>query len=302
MNECTAWRDELVAYADHALDGRTREVIARHLVGCSQCRTELAELQGVRTVVATAATIAGAPAGLADRLLAIAGDDAQRELCLGRKTQTGLPSLRARRRQRMLVGTSGMVLVATGLLAGAWLLAPDLPDIADPDGSTLGLTSTMPTSTAVPFSAIPFSAIPFSAVHFSAVGSAAPAALMATPSSVDVDCPATFSCPDEIDGMVLTSVVVDSATAPTTVRAVYADAMREVTVVQQRGRLSAGTAVTAAGDRIVWQSFDIVICVHSDESGHAQSVANALPHHSPADGGLDRIMAGLRSLVGQRGR
>lgn len=292
MNECTAWRDELVAYADHALDGRTREVIARHLVGCSQCRTELAELQGVRTVVATAATIAGAPAGLADRLLAIAGDDAQRELCLGRKTQTGLPSLRARRRQRMLVGTSGMVLVATGLLAGAWLLAPDLPDISDPDGSTLGLTSTMPTSTAVPFSAIPFSA----------VGSAAQAALMATPSSVDVDCPARFSCPDEIDGMVLTSVVVDSATAPTTVRAVYADAMREVTVVQQRGRLSAGTAAKAAGDRIVWQSFDIVICVHSDESGHAQSVANALPHHSPADGGLDRIMAGLRSLVGQRGR
>lgn len=292
MNECTAWRDELVAYADHALDGRTREVIARHLVGCSQCRTELAELQGVRTVVATAATIAGAPAGLADRLLAIAGDDAQRELCLGRKTQTALPSLRARRRQRMLVGTSGMVLVATGLLAGAWLLAPDLPDISDPDGSTLGLTSTMPTSTAVPFSAIPFSA----------VGSAAQAALMATPSSVDVDCPATFSCPDEIDGMVLTSVVVDSATAPTTVRAVYADAMREVTVVQQRGRLSAGTAATAAGDRIVWQSFDIVICVHSDESGHAQSIANALPHHSPADGGLDRIRAGLRSLVGQRGR
>ncbi|HIW30092.1 MAG TPA: zf-HC2 domain-containing protein [Candidatus Luteococcus avicola] len=302
MNECTAWRDELIAYADHALDGRTREVIARHLVGCSQCRTELAELQGVRTVVATAGTIAGAPAGLADRLLAIAGDDAQRELCLGRKTQTGLPSLRSRRRQRMLVGTSGMVLVATGLLAGAWLLAPDLPDISDPDGSTLGLTSTMPASTAVPFSAVPFSAVPFSAIPFSAVGSAAQAALMANPSSVDVDCPATFSCPDEIDGMVLTSVVVDSATAPTTVRAVYADAMREVTVVQQRGRLSAGTAATAAGDRIVWQSFDIVICVHSDESGHAQSVANALPHQSPADGGLDRIMAGLRSLVGQRGR
>ncbi|GAA1376846.1 anti-sigma factor family protein [Luteococcus sanguinis] len=297
MNECTAWRDELVAYADHALDGHTREVIARHLVGCSQCRTELAELQGVRTVVATAATIAGAPAGLADRLLAIAGDDAQRELCLGRKTQTALPSLRARRRQRMLVGTSGMVLVATGLLAGAWLLAPDLPDISDPDGSTLGLTSTMPTSTAVPFSAIPFSAIPFSAV-----GSAAQAAFMATPSSVDVDCPAAFSCPDEIDGMVLTSVVVDSATAPTTVRAVYADAKREVTVVQQRGRLSPGTAATAAGERIVWQSSDIVICVHSDESGHAQSVANALPHQSPADGGLGRIRAGLRSLVGQRGR
>lgn len=269
MNRCTAWHEELVAYADHAVDDRCRDAIARHLVGCESCRAELAALQGVRHVVATTPAPAAAPAGLADRLVAIAGEDAGRELCLRRERTSCLPSDRARRRQRTLLGASGAVLALGGLLGAAWLSAPGLRPVDDADGSSIS---------------------PWQAS----------AALLSSDQMPTPTCPPEFHCPDWLQGLRLVEFVPNRPIAPSAVKLVYSDDDETVIVVQQRGVLASPQPATA--QRRVWQSSDVVICVHGSDGPTTDEAVEALPHDAPVDNGLDRVRAGLRSLAGRRGR
>ena len=69
------------AYVDGALDDADRERLLTHLVDCTDCRREVAELRRVRDLLGRTRTDPGpATDDLSHRLVSIAGDEATEPL------------------------------------------------------------------------------------------------------------------------------------------------------------------------------------------------------------------------------
>lgn len=121
---CEALAEQRSALVDGALADADRERVLAHLVDCPECRQEVAELRRLRRLLNDPTGPATAPSyDLADRLVAIAGDDA-REPLLATPFRAG-GSGRLRRRRRIgkaaagagTVGAAALLVVVVGLAA-----------------------------------------------------------------------------------------------------------------------------------------------------------------------------------------
>ncbi|MEL4359080.1 MULTISPECIES: anti-sigma factor family protein [unclassified Luteococcus] len=289
---CADCREELTAYADQALPDHERERVAAHLVGCDGCRAELAGINELRSLLTrcTRQSAPTAPGHLADRLVAIAGAEADRQLWLAPERSGCLPSPRRRRRIRVLALGSMTTAGILGALGSAWLMAPTLPPVSDPEAGSITLTENSRADGAG-----------------NLLGPQTSAAVVSTVPVVDVeqeegqDCPEPFACPDALTGLPRTEL--DLSGAPGLVRTDYAAQGQQVTVVQQHGWL-AGQPDRVAGEfRQAWQSGETVYCVVASDETVGRAAVAQLPHEQAvADDAVQRVRTGLRALVGERGR
>ncbi|GAA3617019.1 zf-HC2 domain-containing protein [Microlunatus ginsengisoli] len=137
---CAALAEQRSALVDGALDDADRERVLNHLVGCPACRAEVAELRRLRRLLNLESSPDTPPPSydLANRLVAIAGTDAQEPLLAAPFRRTGHgPYRRRRRRTARLaaaagsVGAGAVLVVAVGLSAAP----PVASTIADPTTS-----------------------------------------------------------------------------------------------------------------------------------------------------------------------
>ncbi|MEL4504257.1 zf-HC2 domain-containing protein [Luteococcus sp. H138] len=294
---CEHCHDELTAYADQALPVERRDEVAAHLVDCRDCRRELVEINQLRTLLTSCAadSAPAAPCHLADRLVAIAGAEADRQLWLSPERSGCLPSPRRRRRIRVAALGSMTTAGVVGAFGGAWLMAPQLPTVDDPDAGSVALSGN------------PTGLLGRAAASTSRVSSAGQASMSqpvvssAPVADDDEDCPRSFSCPDELTG--LPRVDLDVTGAPDKVRSIYASAEGSVLVVQHRGRLSGHPDGADDQFRQAWQSGETVYCVLASDRAMGEAAVAALPHEQAVTGeGMERVRMGLRALAGQRGR
>lgn len=127
------------AYVDGALRDHDREVLLVHLVGCASCRSEVAELRQIRSLLTSSHADAVAPSDLSCRLVSIAGGQARLPLWSRpfRRTRPGtLPSARRTVRIRTAAATVvlGSVVAAVGATGYAAAPPVELADIHDPSG------------------------------------------------------------------------------------------------------------------------------------------------------------------------
>ena len=267
---CRQVIDQLAAYADQALGAGERDRIAAHIVGCEACRLELADIIRVRSLLASCATPVAPQPDLTQRLVAIAGSEADQHLWLSSRHQSALPSPRRQRRMRVLFVLTGATAGLLGAVGSMALVAPGMTHIVDPDASSAELLP----------------------------GPAAATASTLAMSTTDRHCPAGFECPTEILGMRRVGIAVDSGER---VELAYSDgAGRRVAIVQQRGLLKGETDV-ALLTASTWQSGEVVYCVISSSPQLTQAVTDALPHVKAVDGSaLERVEAGWHVLSGSR--
>ncbi|HET9647462.1 MAG TPA: zf-HC2 domain-containing protein [Microlunatus sp.] len=149
---CDALAEQRSALVDGALDDGDRERVLAHLVDCPECRAEVAELQRLRRLLNGGSAPEAQPSyDLADRLVAIAGQDAREPLLAApfRLSSTSATSVAAlRRRGRRLAHTvtgvglfvaGSAVVVAVGLAAAP----PVGTAIADPTAGAQAEFSTV---------------------------------------------------------------------------------------------------------------------------------------------------------------
>ncbi|HZA04428.1 MAG TPA: zf-HC2 domain-containing protein [Propionibacteriaceae bacterium] len=140
---CAELAESRSAYVDGALDDAGREKLLAHLVGCAECRQDVAELRNVRDLLGRARS-QPAPAAddLSARLISIAGLAATEPLWTRpflRSGQAGPPGLPSRRRARR-VRTAAAAAAAAGTFAAAgvigYVAAPSgqLAVVHDPAG------------------------------------------------------------------------------------------------------------------------------------------------------------------------
>lgn len=141
---CQRFGDTLTGFVDGVLPDADRERVLAHLVDCTDCRAEVAELRAVRDLLGHRPrqgtdTPSDTPADLSHRLMSIAGSEAADPLWSrpfatpGPTRPYALPS----RRRRVRTGVVTAVLVVGFLGAGAsgagYLAAPPAPtEIGDP--------------------------------------------------------------------------------------------------------------------------------------------------------------------------
>lgn len=127
MRPCPSRRRELAELVDGALSVRDTERLNAHLVECSGCQDEVASLRRVREQLRIAGSSNVAPSELQDRLLSIAGPEADRPLYarpFDRSPTQTLPS-RRRRAQRAVAGAVTVTcLMLAGLVGVGWAAAP----------------------------------------------------------------------------------------------------------------------------------------------------------------------------------
>jgi len=133
---CAWFAADRSALVDGSLDVSRRERLLAHLVHCTGCRTEVAELRRVRAAL-RAGPAGEAPEDLAQRLISIAGAEARLPLC-GRAFRRPRPgSLPRRRRVRRVRAAVTLVVVGTltaGSAAAGYAAAPPdtLAAVRDP--------------------------------------------------------------------------------------------------------------------------------------------------------------------------
>ena len=112
-HSCAELAELRSAFVDGALDDADRERLLAHLVDCSDCRREVAELRHVRSLLTGSTDPGLTPVDLSHRLVSIAGDEATEPLWTRpfRRTAGGgeLPSRRHLVRTRVLAGVLGAV-------------------------------------------------------------------------------------------------------------------------------------------------------------------------------------------------
>lgn len=125
------------AYVDGALDDADRERLLTHLVDCSDCRRDVAELRHVRSLLTGSSGPGLAPVDLSHRLVSIAGDEATDPLWTRPFRRTGavgqLPSERHRARTRLAAGVLGCGLAVLTVLGIGYLSAPPTTELASVD-------------------------------------------------------------------------------------------------------------------------------------------------------------------------
>ena len=116
------------AFVDGALGDADRERLLAHLVDCSDCRREVAELRHVRSLLTGSTDPGLTPVDLSHRLVSIAGEEATEPLWTRpfRRTAGGgeLPSQRHLMRTRVLAGVLGCSLTVLAVLGIGYLAAP----------------------------------------------------------------------------------------------------------------------------------------------------------------------------------
>lgn len=132
---CRPLAGDRSALVDGSLPPGRRERLLVHLVHCTPCRDDVAELRRVREALRGPAATE-APRELAERLLRIAGEEARTPL-RGQPSRRTRPGSRTSRRRRRLRATAAAVAVGTTVVgAGAlgWAAAPAaaLSAVADP--------------------------------------------------------------------------------------------------------------------------------------------------------------------------
>lgn len=306
--DCRRTRRQLAAYADQALETGEREAVAGHLVGCEQCRSELAEMTQTRALLGIAARNSGpasAPSGLADRLVAIAGEQATDQLWLRPESDGQLPSRRRQVRQRALMGATVATMGLAGAMGAALLSAPELTQITDPDASRVASLGLPHVESAAHRAVLDELAAGWASEGAEEVPAAftAQTVLVGVPSGGErVACPPRADCPEQLTGLplVLRERLDDQ---PTTIRSTFTDRQEALVLVQQRGVLLAEAG--RQGCNHLWQSGQWVYCLvlaHGDEDLAVQA-EQELPHQAPVTGDVeDKLVLGLRSLVGERGR
>jgi hypothetical protein len=122
------------ALVDDALDLDRRERLLAHLVHCTACRAEVADLRRVREALRTEAP-AETPTELAQRLISIAGADAQAPLSSRPFRRTGPGRLSSRRRRLRARATTAVAVGATvaGVAVVGYVAAPAEGGAALPD-------------------------------------------------------------------------------------------------------------------------------------------------------------------------
>jgi hypothetical protein len=125
------------AYVDGALADPDRERLLAHLVDCTACRADVAELRSIRRLLTGAAAQPSAPTELSHRLVSIAGAEANVPLWSRpfRRTRAGsLPSPRRTMRLRTAAAGAafGTLVVAAGGLGYAAAPVSTMAVISDP--------------------------------------------------------------------------------------------------------------------------------------------------------------------------
>ena len=148
---CAELAESRSAYVDGALDDRGREKLLAHLVGCAECRQDVAELRYVRDLLSRARS-SSAPAAddLSERLVSIAGMAAAEPLWtrpFRRPAPGGWPGLPSRRRaRRVKTAAAAAAAVGTFTAVGAlgYVAAPSgqLGVVRDPVGRAQAAFST----------------------------------------------------------------------------------------------------------------------------------------------------------------
>lgn len=129
--------ETLSALLDQALTTSAREKVQKHLLDCSHCRAELAELRRLRTMMTRPRPRTDAtPSSLTDRLVGIAGEDASLPLNARSFTSPGgvLPT-RQRRNRRMLVVAAVLATTLVAFVGIGWAAAPPVQTAALDPGS-----------------------------------------------------------------------------------------------------------------------------------------------------------------------
>jgi len=122
---CERVHDDLSGFVDETLTPRRWDEVAVHLAGCGDCREETAEIRELRSALLNSRSVdVDAPASLADRLEAIAGDDCDVPLYWGSDGPSTLPSKRRRRKRIVLQGSAAMLSLVMGVAVLAVVLAP----------------------------------------------------------------------------------------------------------------------------------------------------------------------------------
>lgn len=131
---CGRFREDLSAFADHTLTPRRWQEVGYHVVGCSECRDEVAEIKRVcsRLSDSCAVPTASAPQSLAARLERIAEGSSDAPLYMAAGAPGELPSRRRARGRRIRQGSiAGLGALAT-MFVLALMLAPDPPTVQNP--------------------------------------------------------------------------------------------------------------------------------------------------------------------------
>jgi anti-sigma-K factor RskA len=102
--------EQVAAYALDALDDDERRAYEEHLVGCEQCRAELAGLSGTAGVLGLAADAADPPEALRDRILVAARDEGP----------SNVVAIGSARRRRLAVAGVAAAVAAAALAVGLY--------------------------------------------------------------------------------------------------------------------------------------------------------------------------------------
>lgn len=129
MRPCPSRRRELAELVDGALGVRDQERLNAHMVSCPGCRAEAEALRQVRDRIRRADPDPGqaTSAALTDRLLSIAGEDADRPLYarpFDPDRSRTLPSRRRRARRAVAGAMTLTCLVLAGLVGVGWASSP----------------------------------------------------------------------------------------------------------------------------------------------------------------------------------
>lgn len=143
---CDSFAELRSGLVDDALTPADRERVVDHLLRCEPCRRDVAELRGVRELLAGQRTAASTPTHLSDQLRSIAGTASADPLwtrAFGTGTPTALPSYRRRAQRRAALGVIaiGMVVSLVGLVG--WFAAPaaELSAVPEPAEQARGLNA-----------------------------------------------------------------------------------------------------------------------------------------------------------------
>ncbi len=133
---CADLAEDRSALVDGALEPARRELLLAHLVHCTSCRADVAELRRLRDELRTPAA-ADAPRALAQRLVSIAGEEATAPLWSRPFRRTPPGYLTSRRRTQRLRRTAAAVAVGATVASAAmvgYLSAPPtaLAEVTDP--------------------------------------------------------------------------------------------------------------------------------------------------------------------------
>lgn len=143
-HSCAELAELRSAYVDGALDDVDRERLLTHLVHCTDCRRDVAELRHVRALLTGSTDPGLAPMDLSHRLVSIAGDEATEPLWTRpfRRTPVAgqLPSERHQVRIRAMAGVLGCGLAVLTVLGVGYVGAPSESALAALDPTAQAIT------------------------------------------------------------------------------------------------------------------------------------------------------------------